>query len=61
MTSAPAGTSEMDHLDQLDADGRIGGRGAWIKSEAQQHHQIPPTTSNVVRPVGPIHQGANDD
>jgi hypothetical protein len=30
----------MDHLDQLDADGRIGGRGAWIKSQAQQHHQI---------------------
>jgi len=40
MTSAPAGTSEMDHLDQLDADGRIVGRGAWINSQAQQHHQI---------------------
>jgi hypothetical protein len=40
MTSAPAATSEMDHLDQLDADGRIVGRGAWIKSQAQQHHQI---------------------
>lgn len=40
MTSAPAATSEMDQLDQLGADGRIGGRGAWIKSQAQQHHQI---------------------
>ena len=33
-------TSEMDQLDQLGADGRIDGRGAWIKSQAQQHHQI---------------------
>ena len=33
-------TSELDQLDQLGADGRIGGRGAWIKSQAQQHHQI---------------------
>jgi hypothetical protein len=40
MTSAPAATSELDHLDQLGADGRIGGRGAWIKSQAQHHHQI---------------------
>ena len=40
MTHAVTITSEMDHLDQLGSEGRIGGRGAWIKSQAQKHHQI---------------------
>ena len=40
MTLVVTITSELDHLDQLGADGRIGGRGAWIKSQAQKHHQI---------------------
>ena len=40
MTASLTANSEMDQLDQLGADGRIDGRGAWIKSQAQQHHQI---------------------
>ncbi len=25
---------------QLAAEGRIGGRGAWLQGQAQQHHQV---------------------